>query len=593
MSLTNVVRGAAAAAAVICVLSAAVAAQQFVLTSQDRARLIAVDFTALGPDGLPITDLAAEDVTLRIDGRTRAIRALDYVSTTEGAPRVLPPFGTNILSSDSRTILLIVEDETLRPGRELDLRHDIQTFLAKLSPADRVALVTVPYGGMKADFTSDHGRIMTAMGTIVGRAPQNETRDDAGCRTRSTLVALAGTLESLSSAEAPTTVVMFTGGLIGPKGVTSLSRGEEFMNTMGTCEVLTLHYTQVNTAVAKSRAQLYVVIPELSADNSGREGLEHLTGQTGAPLWNLRLGNETALDRVAAQSSGFYLARIEADPSESPDTVRGYSVSSNRPGVTIRHRPQMQVRRADSGSAGADGTPIRVPLDLMRERRMFSELPLRVSAATSRNADGSLKVLAMFDSPDTDTLSAAMVALFDATGRMVASSTATRAELADTLKVVALPAPPGDYRLRVAALDGQNRPGAADVSVSVRLVDAGPLKMSSLLLGQNRPEGFLPRLEFSTEVTALAMLEIYGGAAGTPVGVAFEIATSLNGPAMATVPGAFAPTNEPDKFLVTGAIPVGALPPGDYAIRAIVVAQGQAGGQVVRTLRKRPPQVVR
>jgi hypothetical protein len=381
--------------------------------------------------------------------------------------------------------------------------------------------------------------------------------------------------------------VLFTGGLISPKGVESLSRGENF-NTMGTCEVLTEHYNNVNTAVAKSRTQLYVVIPELSADNSGRSGLEHLTGQTGAPLWNLRSGDDSAMQRIGVQSAGYYLARFEPDPSESPETVRGYSVSANRPGVTIRHRPQLQVRRAGAAPAA---TKVTSTIDMMRESRMFSDLPLRVSAATSRNPDGSLKVLAIFDAPGTPTLTTAMVGLFDATGRLVSSSTSTPTELSNSPIVAALSAPAGEYRLRVAALDNQNRAGAADVNVSVGLTDAGPLKMSSLVVGQNRPEGFAPRLEFSSEVTALAMFEIYGASAGTAVGVAFEIATSLNGPAIATLPGAFAATNEPDRFIVTAAIPVGALPPGDYAIRAIVAAQGQAGGRVVRTIRKLAPAV--
>jgi VWFA-related protein len=592
MFWTTLLRRTAVAVTGALLLSAAVMAQQqFVLSSQDRARLIAVDFTALGPDGRPTTDLQPEDVTLRIDGRTRAIRSLEYISTTDNAPRVPPPFGTNVLSGDSRAILLVIDDETLRPGGEADLKEDIRTFLARLNPADRVALVNMPYGSLRSDFTTEHSRIMTALQAVVGRAPQGGQGANAGCTTRGTLVSLAGLLDNITSAEAPLTVVLFTGGLVAPRGVESLSRtsidGVDTFNTMGTCEVLTDHYNHVNAAAARSRTQLYVVLPELSANNAGRAGLEHLAGQTGAPLWNLRSGTETALDRVAVQSSGFYLARIEPDPSEDPNTVRGYSVSSNRPGVTIRHRPQLQARRPASATAAAAG--VRAPLDMMREARLFTDLPLRVSAATSRNADGSLKVVALFDAPGTDALSSAMVALFDGTGRMVASSTATSAELTGNPKVAALTAPPGDYRLRVAALDPQNRAGAADLQVTVGLVDAGPLKMSSLVLGQNRPDGFRPRLEFSSEVTALAMLEIYGGAAGTPVGVAFEIATSPNGPAMATLPGAFAPTNEPDKFVVTAAIPVGALKPGDYTIRAIVAVQGQAGGRVVRTLRKLPP----
>jgi hypothetical protein len=567
-------------------LTATSTAQQFVLSSQDRARLVAIDFSAFGPDGKPVTDLTPADVTLKVDGRTRAIRALDYISATDRAPRVPEPFGTNTVPESARAVLLIIDDETLRPGREKDLKDDVRAFLGKLGGNDRVGLATLPYGGIKAHFTTDHNRILAALDPIVGRAPQTESASDAGCRSRSTLVALAGTLESLSSGDTPVTVVLFTGGLVGPKGVESLSRGE-FMNTMGQCEVLTDHYNQVSAAVARSRAQLYVIMPELGADNSGRAGLEHLTGQTGAPLWNLRSSNDTAMDRVAAQSSGFYLARIEPDPSESAEMVRGYSVSSNKPGVTIRHRPQLQLRRTSAAGA-APATKVTSTLDMMREGRMFSDLPLRVSAATSRNADGSLKVLAVFDAPGTPSLNSAMVGLFDITGRMVASTTATAAELAASPTVAALSAPVGEYRLRVAAIDSQNRAGAADVDVNVALTDAGPLKLSSLVIGQNRAEGFAPRLEFTTEVTALAMLEIYGGTAGTAVGVAFEVASSLNGPAIVTMPGAFAATNEPDKFMVTAVIPVGALPPGDYAIRAIVAAKDQPAGRVVRSIRKLP-----
>jgi hypothetical protein len=591
MTSSTFTRRAAHVAAGLLLCAAVPSAQQFVLSSEDRARLLAVDFTALGPDGAPVTDLTPADITLRIDGRTRPVRALEYITAGDATRRVPPPFGTNVASTDSRAIVLMIEDDSLKPGGEQALKDDIRAFLAKLNPVDRVAVVTLPYGGMKSDFTSDRTRLLTALGPITGRAPQNESASDAGCRTRSTLVSLAGTLESLSNAESPVTVVLFTAGLTPPRGVESLSRqtidGVDVMRAMGTCEVLTEHYNNVSIAAARARAQLFVIIPELNADASGRSGLEHLTGQTGAPLWNLRSGDQTALDRVVAQTAGFYLARIEPDPGESPDLVRGYSVSVNRPAVTIRHRPQMQAKRPGGPAAT---TTVSAPLDMMREARLFTALPLRVTATPSRNSDGSLKVVAVFDTPGSETVSSAMLGLFAADGRMVSSASLTAAELAANPIVAALTAPVGDYRLRVAAIDGQGRAGAADVDVSVALVDAGPLQLSGLLLGQSRPEGFVPRLEFSTEVSALAMLEIYGGKAGTPVGVAFEIATTENGPAMATLPGAFAPTNQPDTFVVTAAIPVGALQPGDYAIRAIVAAQGEAGGRVVKTLRKLPPQ---
>ena len=66
-------------------------------------------------------------------------------------------------------------------------------------------------------------RIMTALAPVVGRAPQAESAQEAGCRTRSALVALAGTLESLASADAPVTVVYFESHLIAPRSMAVMS----------------------------------------------------------------------------------------------------------------------------------------------------------------------------------------------------------------------------------------------------------------------------------------------------------------------------------------------------------------------------------
>jgi VWFA-related protein len=576
---------------VLALVSARPAAQQFVLSSADRARLIAVDFSVVGTDGQPVRDLRPDEVTLKIDGKTRAIRALEFVSSANAPRRVPAPFGTNAFEADGRAVVLVIDDETLKPGREQELRSEVLAFMNTLGGNDRVALVTLPYGGLKADFTTDHSRVMTALGKITGRAPQNETPHDAGCRTRSALVALAGTLDSLATADAPVTVVYFESHLIVPRTMAGITNsnvdGNMMFNPIGTCEVKTEHYQQVANAVARSRAQLYIVIPDLSPDNSGRPGLEHLTGVTGAIILNMQGNENRALPRIAAETSGYYLARIEPDATESAETVRGYKVEVKRPGTVVRQRPQLQARPPASR---APNMAVTTPLDMMREARTFTDLPLRVTAAASRGPNGTLRILTLFDAPGATSLTAAMVGLFDTTGRMVGSATLTAAELTPSVPgapiAAALTAPPGEYRLRVAATEAPGRAGAADIELIAGLTDAGPLKMSALLVGLSREGGFQPRLEFSTEATALAYLELYGGAEGMAVGVAFEVASSLNGPAIVTLPGAFAGTSEPDKFLVTAAIPVGALPAGDYVVRAIVAAKDQPAGRVVRTIRK-------
>ena len=110
--------------------------------------------------------------------------------------------------------------------------------------------------------------------------------------------------------------------------------------------------------------------------------------------------------------------------------------------------------------------------------------------------------------------------------------------------------------------------------------------MSGLVLGVLRAEGFSPRLQFTTEATAVAYVELYGGKEGTPVNVTFELSQTTSGPAVHRGIGALAATSEEGKVTATGTIPLHNLPPGDYVVRASVQAQGQTAGRVIRTLRK-------
>ena len=71
----------------------------------------------------------------------------------------------------------------------------------------------MPYGGIKVPFTTDHGRIRTAMAKISGKAPSNETGSDFACRTGRTLEALGTFFDTLGVREEPTTVIFVTAGL--------------------------------------------------------------------------------------------------------------------------------------------------------------------------------------------------------------------------------------------------------------------------------------------------------------------------------------------------------------------------------------------
>jgi hypothetical protein len=64
-----------------------------------------------------------------------------------------------------------------------------------------------------------------------------------------------------------------------------------------------------------------------------------------------------------------------------------------------------------------------------------------------------------------------------------------------------------------------------------------------------------------------------------------EVAQTLNGPAVVSVPLVVQPSGD-NRFAAMGSVAVGALPPGDYIVRAIVGTEGHPPTRVVRTMRK-------
>ena len=559
--------------------------------------LVPVDFLVLTPEGDPILDLKPEEVTIRVDGRLRALRSLQWIQVARGSGPdgwIPPPFGSNTATDAGRGVIIALEDESLHTGREVPLRNAVKRFLDGLAPRDRVALVTMPYGGLRVDFTNEHDRVARSLASITGQAARGESGSDAACRTRRTLESLVGLLEGLGAPEGPTTVMFFTTGLAGPR------RDAPVTMAPGRCELTAEHFQQVGAAAVKARTQFYVIQPDDPAIRLGPqpveniagfgftgsdnlfEGIEHLSGVTGARRLHLSTAGDETLMRVVRETSGYYLAAFVPERSERNGERHRFDVSVSRPGTVVRARSELIIAGSDDR-----GRRPNTPQNMLREPRVFRELPMRTVGFVSREPDGRLKVIALAEAiePETELRSAA-AALFDRNGHLTAQATADAAALAASPVVTGLVAKPGAYRLRVAATDASGRAGTADYDLDAELAPAGPLLLSSMMVGLSRGGGFLPRLLFGAEPVALAYLEIYGPTNGVPVSMVLELATTPNGPARLSIPGAVAETRSSDRRLATAAIPIGGLPPGDYVVRAIVSMEGQTAGKVVRTIRK-------
>jgi VWFA-related protein len=559
---------------------------------------VGFEFFAVAADGTPVADLRAEEVALRVNGRPRTLRTLQWVraaalpaGTERRRTAPLPtPFGSNLPFDAGRSIVVVIDDDSFRPGREHLLREAVREFIDGISARDRMSLVTVPYGGLKVDFTVEHERITTALMSIVGQAPQNETGSEFACRTRRTLESLTGLLGSLGGGVGPTTVVFVSSALAAPR------RDAAMALAPGMCELTTDHFSQVGAATAAARAHFYVVQPEdvevraarqvetiAGADFAGSDnplaGLEHLTGITGGHRLPLLTAHANNLTRIARETSGYYLASFVPEPSERNGRAQAIDVKVSREGVAVRARPSIIVPAPSRARTPA-------PRDMLRETRVFRDLLLRTAAYPSQNDAKTVKLVAVMEAAEPGVeLSAAAAGLVDEKGRLVTQWTATAEELKASPLVAAVAASPGRYRLRMAATDATGRGGSADYDVVAELTPAGSLTISALVLGLSRG-GFRPVLLFGNEPAAMAYLELYGETAAPPA-VSFELALSETGPALITIPAVIAATSDPARRSATAALPIGSLPAGDYLVRATVTVDGQRS-RLLRTLRKQP-----
>jgi hypothetical protein len=554
---------------------------------------LVLDFYALGPDGTAVPGLGPADVTVKVDGRTRTVRSLRLVKQGDlpqthaaGTPAVVmpPPFSTNNIAEVGRSFVLMIDDESFRPGRERPVHSAVRAFLGVLSRNDRVSLWTMPHGGMKVDLTRNHDQVAGAVQQVSGQGTNRETVSDAACRTRTSLDVTEHMLSALAGGEGPTVVILFTSSMTGPR------RDAAPNLPPGPCELPVENFTRVGRAASSARAHFFVVqVEDLAQEAASRtvlenplEGIEHLTGITGGTLASLPRTGETTLVNIARETASYYSAVVDGAPSDGEGT-HVVNVDISKPDVKVRARPTLFVRRP-SGVKPVSKTPA----EMVRVADPFINLQLRASGFSSQNSpDGQMRIIAAAEPAEPGVkLTAMSAALFDTKGRMVAQAHVPAADLVQSPTLAALLAPEGTYRLRIAAIDTAGRSGAVDVDVVAALTTAGSLQMSSLVLGLSRNGTFQPRLQFGTEPVAIGYLDLLGAEPGARIVAMLEVSESPNGPAVARSRLTIEPTSDPRRFRVQGAIPIGALPAGDYYARAMVGLEGQPQGVVVRAFKK-------
>jgi hypothetical protein len=281
------------------------------------------------------------------------------------------------------------------------------------------------------------------------------------------------------------------------------------------------------------------------------------------------------------ESAAYYEAELEPERNDVFGRTRSFSVRTTRRDVSVRARPEITLR--DPARRPPAGTKLTVP-DLLGSFEAVTDLPLRIAGFPVRDPGGAVRVGVLIEPADpAATLSSVGALLIASDGRVAGRWFAKDATERPVVGAIAVPA--GTYTLRVAALDANGRAGVAEDSVTADLVTVGPLSLGGLMLGLSRPEGVKLQLEFHTEPVAIASFDIYGGTAGQKIGAALEVARDADGPPLVSVPLTLSRADD-TRVTATGAVPLGALQPGDYVVRGVIRLEDGTTGRVLRTLRK-------
>ena len=556
-------------------------------TAAQHARsTVLVDFRALDASGNPVMDLKAADLVLRVGGRERRVSSLELIrrgDRTAPSPSVAPPFASNAsVMTAQGDIAVLIDEASIAPGREEPFREALTHFLTRVPADDRVRLMSLRPIGPVLPFEAGLRDVKAALARFAGHSTPSETTNDLVCRSQTALERIRLLFENYSGNPMPTFVIV-SGGFGSPPtgGVTSFGN-------YGKCPLLqNIDFENAGAAARAINAAVYVVhLTDSNSSQLSREalerGVETLAGALGAQVIRSAAPSPASMARIATETSAYYLAAYEPDADDRPDVPLRVELRSLRTQVTVRARPEIVGRRANTAASA-----IPTPDAMIRTATGYRDLSLRAASFASRaDADGKVRLVVLLEPDDPATkVTAASIGLYDAKGRLT-RWTAETADLSARPIVAGIIVAPGTYRMRVAATS-RTAAGTVDTEARAELSDAGGLTMSALLLGVSGPAGFAPRMQFSaSDQGAYGYLELYQVPKNGAVTASFELANTADGPALAAHEVPLTPGPRDDVRIAFSGFAIDSMPLSDLVMRATVRLDGKPVGRAVRTLRK-------
>ena len=522
--------------------------------------LVSVDVTALDSNGRQVTDLAAGDFQIEIDGDKRHVATVEYIRSADplrqiGAPHKVVVADETFSSSNAkgaprgRLITLLIDQGNIRTGAARNAMNSAKKFVDTLTPEDRVSVVAIPGPGELVDFTTNHDKVREALLRIVGTSDPLRTRFNLSMteafalymRSNAQLAtevvlrvcgAAAGAefdkcerevdadaaevaneirRRTTDSVHGMRSVLQSLGAIEGPKSVIVISEGLIFEGLGGETDDLA-------AVAADSRASIDVLlldVPRFDASQTARpttpredrdlqtNGLEQLAGASRGDLYRINTTADYAFDRISRALDGYYLVGVEARPDDRNGRRHRIGVKSLRRGVSMRSRRSFVTTMSAKATTPADAVTraIRSPLPI-------NDLPMKVSTWIYKQpGTGKVRVIVaaeverLASQPLDYTVGLAIV---NKRGRGVAQPVEKKqliAKSGDEGTAVfsgMLTVDPGEYRVIVSMADSEGRVGSVSRAVTAFQMDGAGLALGDLLIGSFEA-GRKPALEPAIE----------------------------------------------------------------------------------------------
>jgi VWFA-related protein len=617
---------------------------------ETKAELVLVDVNVVDREARPVPTLTPDDFELQVNGQPRKIDSLQFVSTApaNSSPATAreTASSSNEMATTGRLLLFVVDENNLRTGSSRAILRTARTLFDRLAPGDLIGLSRLPNGNGNVEFTSNRERVTTAMGRIVGTAGSSRTgltklnlseawahesndfslweqaierecqgmtgadREacvnmleadarsmviEASARSRMTLAALEGLLKGLVSLKTPINIVMISEGLFVARDRTNM--------------------TEIARRAAEARATIHVIRPGQSffdiddtaatgvsrfyEDGLLAEGLEQLAGQTRGTIATVNGSAQIAFDRLGRELSGYYLLGFEPTEADRTGKERRIRVQVKPRGLTVRARPTFVIAGPSAPAAAVEsGTLMDQLKDVLVAPLPTRGLPLRVASYTAIDTGSTkIRVIVSAEIGDPATTEAEWptgVIVLDKNDRAVVSRAglsklepASPRGASPRLLLTSMLLEPGEYTLRLAAVDDTGRSGSVHHTINARLAPAaGKLTASDLILMPQLNVGDTPRPRPSAVIDTeglSVMLDVSGDDAALlgRAKVTVQIADGENGSPLVNLEARQA-SRGPNQRAFAARINLAVLPPGEYVARAIIAAPGQPETRLVR-----------